>query len=378
MQNFVPSLPETGSRQVDPFSFFIGHASIIPGFGGSTPSPDPRYCFHTAYQDVTPGRAVFHLTLRNPRATSGELNVRVMALPLGSDASVAAGILIQFDEPMGDELHRGVRFLAVEGVRYALYSFASGHTDLQADAVDVTLQEFGVASVRARPAAGDDAAPSARARGNFTHIVSAPRLILERATAPGPGYAQPMQAQQDAIGNVVGRWPHLAADTSDAPDLWAIGATLDTLDATGLIAPGSRGLLVDVASEGLVEALETAGCQLTVVTLALEDVDLLGLIEVDPDHDFAVVLATGRWQAPGGIEMLCERLMECLAQAGTAIMIIEISGDGEEAVFRNRMQQLSLFCIGQGHDVMQLAFPSGSGWFPARGTASRFIWIARK
>lgn len=365
-------------RQVDPFSFFVGHESIIAGLGGSTPSPDRRYCFHTNYLEVKPGRAVFHVTIRQPRATFGELNIRVMALPTGRDASVAASLVIALEGVEAHDLHRGLRFLAVDGVRYALFGFVSDSADLTAEALDVALEELGVAHSHAKTEASDDATQPRLARSDLQSIASARRLIAERAPAPDLPFAQPMQKYGDSMNSLATRWPLVQMDGSNTVDHWSSCMALQMLESVGLVMPASRGLLVDIAHAGLIETLKLGGCSVDHIRLVDEDIDLLALNYLETDYDFALVMAAQKWQATGGLETLCERVIDCLAKDGLIVMIVEIAGAGTAAAFRNRMQQLSLHCIGQGHDVMQLAFPDGDRWYPQAGSASRFIWIARK
>lgn len=365
-------------RSVDPFSFFVGHESIIAGLGGSTPSPDHRYCFHTNYLDVKPGRAVFHVTIHRPRASFGELNIRVMALPTERDASVAASLAIDLEGVEAHDLHRGLRFLAVDGVKYALFGFVSDSADLKAEALDVALEELGKAHSHAKPALGTGAAQPRLARSDLKSISTTRRLFAELAPAPDLPFAQPMQKSGDAMNLLATRWPHVGMDGPNTLDHWSSCMALQMLELVGLIGPSSHGLLVDIANAGLIETLKLGGCSVDMIELDAEDADLLALNYLEPDYDFAMVMAAQKWQAVGGLEMLCERVMECLAKVGFILMIVEIAGGGSAAAFRNRMQQLSLHCMSLGHDVMQLAFPSGDGWYPQTGAASRFIWIARK
>jgi len=58
-------------RDIDPFAYYFNHSSAIPGLGGDSLSPDPRYCFHTDYIDVRPGPARYELLLRRVRASRG-------------------------------------------------------------------------------------------------------------------------------------------------------------------------------------------------------------------------------------------------------------------------------------------------------------------
>ncbi|OYY68308.1 MAG: hypothetical protein B7Y47_13935 [Sphingomonas sp. 28-63-12] len=328
--------------------------------------------------DITPGRAVFHVTIDRAHATFGELNIRVMALPEGRDASVAASLTIDLEGLGAKDLHRGLRFMAVGGVKYALYGFVNDTTDLKAAALDIALEELGHVNTHATAAVRDEAAPPVLARGDPKRTVSARRLLAEQELPPDIPYSQPMQSDGDDMELLDKRWPLVGIGGSDIRDRWGSCMALQMLDFVGLVTQDSRGLLVDMANEGLIETLKQAGCSINLIDLDADDIDLLALDHAEIDHDFAVVMAAAKWQVAGGMEMLSERVMECLAKAGFIVMIVEIVGGGSAAAFRNRMQQLTLNCIGMGHDVMQLFFPHGDSWYPQANTVSRFLWIARK
>lgn len=365
-------------RPVDPFSFFVGHASVISGLAGSTPSPDHRYCFHTSYLDITPGRAVFHVTIDRAHATFGELNIRVMALPDGRDASVAASLAIDLEGLGAKDLHRGIRFMAVDGVKYALYGFVNDTTDLKAAALDIALEELGHVNAHVKAVARDRTESPQLAGGDPTRTLSARRLLAEQGVTSDFPFSQPMQIDRDALDVLANRWPLVSISRADTLDLWSSCVALQILDSARLIARDSRGLVVDITNAGLIETLRQGGCIINQIQLDADDIDLLALDHAEADHDFAVVMAAAKWQAAGGLETLSERVMECLAKVGFVVMIVEIVGGTSAVAFRNRMQQLSLHCIGMGHDVMQLAFPHRDDWYPRADAVSRFVWIARK
>lgn len=365
-------------RPIDPFSYFAGHASVISGLAGSTPSPDHRYCFHTNYLDLTPGRAVFHVTIDRAHATFGELNIRVMALLDRREVSVAASLAIDLVGLGAKDLHRGIRFMAVNGVQYALYGYVSDTTDLTASSLDIALEELGHVNAHAKAEVRERTTSPKLAGGDPTRTLSARRLLAEQGVTPDLAFSQPMQIDRNAVDVLAKRWPLVSTQGAATLDLWSSCMALQILDSARLIAQDSRGLVVDITNAGLIDTLKQGGCIINQIQLDADDIDLLALDHAEDDHDFAVVMATAKWQAAGGLETLSERVMECLAKVGFVVMIVEIVGGTSAVAFRNRMQQLSLHCIGMGHDVMQLAFPHGDDWYPRADAVSRFVWIARK
>src|SRR3954449_4167496 len=102
-------------REIEPFSFFLQHASAIPGLGGPNPGPDPNYCFHTPYHEYLPGIVIFRATLLEARASHGELALRVHAFrpESGQNASLVAGARMPLDQLGGESLDVAVRFAAL-------------------------------------------------------------------------------------------------------------------------------------------------------------------------------------------------------------------------------------------------------------------------
>lgn len=130
-------------RQIDPFSYFVEYASQLSGFGGGQPSPDPQYCFHTRYETVRPGRAIYSLKLIGAQSSQGELTVRVHAFrpDSGYPPSLAAGNRIDLEVDGRQDLEVYLPFQAIKGVDYALYGYFSEPTNLSVEKVEILLDE---------------------------------------------------------------------------------------------------------------------------------------------------------------------------------------------------------------------------------------------
>lgn len=363
-------------RAVDPFSFFVGHASVIPGLGGPNIPADPRYCFHTSYFEFLPRRVIFHLTIRRPRATYGELNVRVLALPKGRDASVAAGVAIDLGGLGGEDIHRALRFLAVEGVIYALYGFVTDGTDLQADSLEIALEELGLVSAHAAADHGE-AGAQRHARIERDNTIAARRLVTDQKPRLDLAYAQPVPLNRTDRAALAQHWPMVDVGDPTARG-WGSCLALEMLALNGAVGTENLGLVVGLPDPGVIASLQQRGCHVDQLGLDFKDGDLRAFDHVSGDRDFVMVMATAEWLAPQRLEFLAESAIECLAKGGFISLIVEIEAGGSALAFRNRMQQLTLHCIGRGHDVMQMAFPPTDDWYPPSGAINHFIWIARK
>jgi hypothetical protein len=219
-------------RELDPFSFFSGHASALKGvggrFGGDVPAPDPRYCLHTPYIDVAAGHARFHLRLSAVSASRGELALRVHAFREGIDAVVVASDVLALGGLGAAQLDHPVRFNAIEGFRYALFAYFNEPSDIVATDVRVEIEELGERiAIRANLADG------AGARKSDAPLVPSPRLI---------DY-EPFHHRCEA------------------------SVALEIVRGAGMLAAGVRGLLIDANDLELTEPLMNAGVEITVMGL---------------------------------------------------------------------------------------------------------------
>lgn len=357
-------------RKLEPFSFFVGHASAIEGFGGPEPSPDPRYCFHTNYQSLPPGRAKFHATMHGASATTGELNLRVMSFQPGSDASMVTSAKLILEDMVDAHVVRTLRFTAVEGVEYALYGYFTDSSDLVAESLDIELEEADDPDLRISRSHRRSKFAGAHAPQEAHRLFSAGEPSLAAPTC------QPFTRRQaDAIAADPDRWmAQISLD--DALDRWRVAAPLQALSAAGLLQPGARGVVINAPHDHLAEAVEQHGC-LVHSLAAPEPDDIAQLDETWTDCDFAI-----GHEAPSDAEDpamdLLVQLMDRLANGGLAIGLIDIHEGETAAGFRNRMQRIALRLIGRGHNVAQLSFPDGGDWFPTPPVSGGFLVLAQK
>lgn len=130
-------------RDIEAFSYWPDHASAIHGFGGHRRSPDPRYCFHTLYNDVRSGPARYVLKIKGAKASEGEISLRIHAFrpPHDTQISLVAGARLDLSNLDEDEVAVEVPFIALRDVLYAFYGYFSEYSDIQAEHVQVGLIE---------------------------------------------------------------------------------------------------------------------------------------------------------------------------------------------------------------------------------------------
>lgn len=346
------------SRIVEPFAYFADHASGLAGFGGTVAAPDPRYCFHTAYVEVRPGKARFHLRLEGARASAGEMTLRVHGFRPASNVDIAlvAGTVLRFDEGGPAVVEASAGFSAVAGVNYAFYGHFSEPSDLTVSALEVRLEE--AADAVELEAEGIDV--SATCRGSDLALGS--QLIAPRSSAT----------------------IDLASQSCTREQLWALARFGAAIDGTGHLDPvlqwllavpfvvarkalatltGARAMLIGAPHGALAHQLVRAGATMTsregVPPIDgdrsagdLCDVVVLYALDVpSPLRDTAslVPMIDGALAATmkGGIAIVLFGYLERSVRPGPA---------GAGAPDRNTIQQIALRLIGRGHDVAQLSF----------------------
>lgn len=224
-------------REVDPFDYWESHASALEGLGGLERSPDPRYCFHTRYHEVRPGRAGFVLRLEGVHATFGEIAVRVHAWKPESDSNISlvsgARMLLQSD-PEESALTLPVRFASQKGVLYALYGYLSEDSDAKVGKLHVLVDEpEDTGEIHPEPPlsilAMDQAASEVRPANALLHY-----------GRPAPHVPVSQSCTHDQIA-ALGLTGH---DADSGLALWGEHLFLNALNAYGAVHSGLEGVIV--------------------------------------------------------------------------------------------------------------------------------------
>lgn len=358
-------------RQLEPFSYFADQASAIAGFGGGEVAPDPRYCFHTRYEPVRPGHAIYHVTIRGARACDGELTLRVHGFKPGApgDIDLAGGGRLRLRDIEGERIELPIRFSAAPDAHYALYGYFSEPADLVAEAVDIAIEEVGGPAGRTGGnARGSGENGAARGYGPGNHLCTEEAPSLERPAS------QPCTEEQIASPQFAGLWSEISPCPRDPAWRWRLVMPLQVLDAAGLLAGGRRGLLLDAPDPTLSGILRRNGCIVEETSAAPRLGGAQGWTSFDQGDavdDFAVGFER-QAADPDDAMSLPERMMAGVAEGGLVVAMLAIDPREPRPVFRNRIQQIALRLIGRGHDVAQLCFPrretlawgpGGLGWF---------------
>jgi len=349
-------------RAIDPFSYFIDYASQLRGFGGDRPSPDPQYCFHTRYETVRPGRAIYSLTLLDAQASQGEMTVRVHAYQpdFGGAPSLTAGNRLDLGGGQRRDLAVSVPFHAIKGVEYALYGYFSEPTDLSVAQVQVHLDEpeneedveiEAPLSVLAQPAAVEESGPAT----GLIHIGHVSR-------------DQPVS--QDCTWQQLGTGGAL----SDSIARWREELCLAALSFYGVDMPGLDNWVVGGVNAAMREAM------------LARPFTLLFHGEASPQDSptFADVILWPRGPATDGDAsarwMQLYGWLERLKIGGLAVIGLGYRpGDTPTAgPSRNEIRQWALRLIGLGYSVAPLAFAARQDLVVDEAGMAAFCLIVRR
>jgi len=354
-------------REIDPFAYLVGHASAIEGFGGFEQSPDPRYCFHTDYLDVRPGRAIFRVIMTDAHATTGELSLRVHGFKEGTDVLLVASIKLALDGLDGASIEQVLRFTALDGVQYALFAFFSEPSDLGVASLKVSLEEPGDGvPVRANRGAAPASQFGAR------NQVPSPRLVGDEPPSLRSPVSQPCTDEQLESETFRSAWPAVAASNVPALAKWQMIAPLQALKVARMIVPGAQCLLLDPPHPVLAEVLVGSGVVVENLSGHADAGRWIDETGGEGGFDFVIshtLLGTDQVRerhldAIGtglrAVRTSCAAMFVLPFWSGTAL--VERPSGAADCLDRNDIQRIALRLIGQSYAVAQLAFPR-----PGRG-----------
>ena len=375
-------------REIDPFAYWQSHASAIDGFGGIERAPDPRYIFHTGYHEVAPGHARFLVTLKEARASCGELAVRVHAWkPVGdSQVSLVAGARLPLDDVAQSEFTLAVSFAPQKDVLYALYGYLSEDSDITARALQVAIDE---------PDASGEALPepprSVLALTPHATDVRPANALLHH----GPIRAEFPVSQSCTIEQLadLGLRPHgffgreRVEDDGAAIARWTEILCLNALRTYGLTDAGLEGLVVaSTAADWTQDVARWAA-------LTYMDVGPAPALSSAAFFDFLLMPAgpgegigawaepVGRWEAIAG--WLARLKIGGFAMLGlrysvASDMIGSSAGGDSRTLSRNEIGQWALRLIGEGYSVAPLAFSTVADLVVDQSGLAGFVFIVQR
>lgn len=354
-------------RVLDPFCFFVGEASAISGLGGEKAPSDSRYCFHTQYLELRPGRTVYHCRFFHPRASFGELQLRVHGFYPGFDAQLVSSTVTYLENLEQDVLSLDIGFMALEGIQYALCGYVSDHTDMEVAAMDVHVEEM-----------DGDRHQSGKAQptsliGTMGQYDSVPKLLADKYPSAVNPTSQPFTFDQLADPAYKALWPAIPEHNDDGRGRWGQVAALQALTQTDLLQPGAHVLLAgdDVAALG--RELTQRGCVLRALPdLLAPHQDLAG--DEPPAHDIVLALAPVEDYEAG-----VERALDLLARGGMGLLMLRVDPRGATSdAWGNRIRRIGLKLIGDGHELIQINLAPQENWWPGVGEHGLFLLMLRK
>lgn len=362
-------------REIDPFSYYPGQASAVPGFGGDLPPPDAQYCFHTDYITVRPGLACYQLRIAGVRASRGRLALRVHSHRRDSaeNAKFVAGAQIDLDGRDGQDLCVGVQFVALPQTQYAFYGQFVKDADIRADALTVSLGEGQghdeayvepPPSVLAPPQEVQDLMPAKA----LLHVLSHPLV------AP---------VSQDCT---LRQMAELRADAAAGHGLddWGEALCLNALRVHGATGRALEGLLVGPCSDRFAAALGEGGHDLLACPATPpppENSTIFGDFMVWPQGVEQGGDPASRWHAVkawyarlkiGGIGIIT-----CRFVPGTPAAKAGAPGDGA-AITRSEIERWARRLIAEEYSVDPLVFSTYEDLALDEDGQSRFALVARR
>lgn len=242
--------------ELDPFGFHPEATSRIAGVGGTGPTSDPDYAFHTAYVEAAPGRARFYVRFHGLHAKSGTLMLRVhmVSSEPGSRARMVNSERIALNRLVLAEGEIAIQFEGFRDARFALVGQIHGDTDAFAEGITVKLDR--PADPNARIEYG------AEAKGTIygkTPLRPAPFLLSTARPLlvdPVTQVATAGQLREPVADDWMVR---LNPKGTSGPEHWRKIYTLQALSRYGMLEAGAIGVGFERTPSGMPAALANLG-----------------------------------------------------------------------------------------------------------------------
>ena len=245
--------------ELDPFGFHPEATSRISGLGGTAPTADPDYVFHTAYVEAAPGRAVFYVRFHNLQAKSGTLVLRVhmVSSEPGARARMVNSERIALSRLILADGAIGIQFEGFRDASFALLGQIHGETDASAEAVTVVLDRPADPNMR-----GEQGAEARTTIYGKTPLRPAPFLLSTAAPTlidPVTQVATGEQLREPVAGGWLSR---LRPKGTSGPEHWRKLYTLQALRRYGMLEEGALGLGFERTPSGMPAALAALGTRI--------------------------------------------------------------------------------------------------------------------
>jgi len=370
-------------RQLDPFGYLTGHASVIRPLGGSEKGPDPRYAFHTPYVEFRPGRVIFSIRFTDLHASFGELRVFVHAFVPGSGRDAVFVTSSRLDLADRAAVERGlvISFMGVAGASYAAYGVCGEGTDAQAAGLSVTAEQPETSEF--------DSSEGFLLRTRLeTPPLGLPARLL---TNEQPSFRDPvsqLMTDNQLIEPDLRRWlDRIPNQPASAAAGWRFAFIAQALDRYGMLRKGARGITLGGGGIALGPILVAAGCEAMVGWLSPEHgasdfawtdvgcrrLDPAGVPEAQGRQlalhnepadtrgfDFMWTIGAAELgYAAGHTANFLFEIMTVLRPGGFAVHMLDMAPPGRDAppsLPRAEIERLAVTLISRGFTVAQLAF----------------------
>lgn len=364
------------TRELDPFTFFLGYRSAIKPLGGPVKGPDPKYAFHTEYHEYRPGALIFQVTLHDLTVTYGELGIHLNAYVPGSgnNASLATAARFSMTELSRTGGTFEVKIHAVKGVTYAIYGYLMDGTDAQAGAITIVVRELGVLEAAGVPAEAFE--PT-----RFGNIdLQRPGNLIDDRRAPSflDPVSQIMTQAQLSEDSFAALRDEIGQRDADDRMIWQQAFVLQALGRYGFLISGARGLCLGEEGMDVISLLigrnHAVVAGVDDICTARADHILLSQREMDfaklPDdlRGFDFLWSIGTADRMGGAReasLFVENAMRCLRPGGLAVHLMDLSimdqrpanpAVGRSALYRQEIARIAVTLISRSHEVAQLNF----------------------
>jgi hypothetical protein len=362
-------------KVLNPFSFWPNYASAIRGFGGSDSGPDPSYCFHTLYQEFTPGSVIFHVRFVDARASCGEVELRINGYRpnSGMDAILVAGARVSL-EGVSEDMEIPLRVAVLPGVSYAIFCRYTEPSDLAVASIEIAAEEF--EDDHADTYVTDDLEQTLFGNRRDASISSI--MVADEPQIDFPR-SQPFTDTQLSKGRFWNEAPVAIAALSDPADRWRHAFAYQALQSYGFLVHGSCGViprdlarLTDlIAEQGALAAVQDDGA-------------------LKGPFDFMIAALPARQEVTSA--SLSSDILQVIRPVRRNGMIViffdydafssgleDIAEQGGRLPGRHMLQQIALKIIGHGCDVAQLCVPlQGSDMPSGERAVSPFALLIRR
>ncbi len=349
---------QAAARSINPFGYWPELASGFRGLGGTTPSADPAYVFHTAYEEYLAGPTRIELCFSGLVSSSGTILTRVLSFaPLRGNAITE---VVALDTPLRRLVKQEGRtqlvFEADPTLRYAIL----GYFRTPGEAVATSLEIAAIAFETMGLAAAKSVHPRSTFGGGFA------RRVRAMTSARAATFSFPVSQSFDPAQREDREYRRWVSEMTPLPnvatDEWEVAYVLQTLSAYGRLASGARGVGMGTLASVVADVAARDGCTTSVLSPDLKSGSLSTDLTIPTSLDFLwihsdTLVRMGR----GDLWKVIDDALDLLSPAGLAIFLVPFDpvtrhseAPGRTGLGMGDLKRLNLDIVMAGHIVSQL------------------------